>query len=148
MAEAALRQFSLDYPRVDLWLDDGHVDPVTTATSLVGDLFRCLPPLAAWRAIDLVSQGSIAPWYESASDTFARGPSEHLLSRGRQRVAIDTVNSQVRIEKDFAVVTLVDGEAPRWGATKRLYLVFDCTRARRTRSVWQHAIQDGVLLLA
>ena len=141
-----MRQFMLDSPRVDVWLDDGYVDPAN-GTTLVADLFRCLSPLAAWRTIDVVSQGSLAPWYESAADTFARGPGEHLVPRGRQRVAIDTGNSEVRIEKDFAVVTLVDGFAPRWGATKRLYLVFDCTRAHRTRSVWQHAAQDGVLLL-
>ena len=147
MAESARTQFFLDVPRVDLWLDTcymGHLSPM----ELWEKLFTISPSVTAWRMVDAVSQGTLAPWYAAANDTFAYGNEQHLVSHERQRIAIDTVESVVRIEREFRTVQVKDGEDEQWGNPMRLYLEIDCKTKRRPRSTWQFDVkQDGILLL-
>ena len=102
-----------------------------------------MTPCVAWRVIDVISQGTLATWFESAKDTYARGLDDHLVSCGRQRIDVDTTNGVVRMEKEFVVVT-VDAETETYQPPKRLYLEFDCKGRRPVRSAWQHDLRDGV----
>ena len=147
MAKEALGQFCLDAPRVDLWINGRFCEFLEeNATQRCLDLlFRSMGPCAAWRAVDVISQGTLATWCESAGDTYARGKNEHLISRGRQRIDVDAVNNTVRIEKEFVVIT-VGGTDYTLHHPKRLYLEFDCKGRRPVKSTWQHDLRDGLLV--
>lgn len=146
MAHEAFTQFIKDIPRINLWVDGGFVFPDhQSAPLLLERFFKAMPPCLAWRVIDVLSQGTLATWFESAQDTYARGTNEHLVARGRQRIDVDTVLGIVRIEKEFAVVTL-ERDQEIFHPPKRLYLEFDCRGRRPVRSAWQHDLRDGILI--
>lgn len=150
MAHSARVQFQLDFHRIDLWCDGGFVG-FSTANDVWDALITDVGAVTAWRMIDAVSQGTLAEWYIAACGLFAGGAEEHLLPYERQRVAIDTIESVVRIEKGFRVVDLSDPDIPVWKTPAMLYLEVGCGKylcTRRTRSMWQPNVQqDGVLLL-
>lgn len=142
MSHQALHQFQKDIPRVNVWINGDFIPP-EESRGVCQILFESMSPCVAWRVLDVVSQGTLATWFESAKDTYARGKNEHLVSRGRQRIDIDTLNGIVRMEKEFVVVTL-ESHSETYQAPKRLYLEFDCKGRRPVKSAWQHDLRDGV----
>ena len=143
MAQPAFSQFQKDIPRINLWIDGEFIAPEECYELVGARFFNSTTPCVAWRVIDVISQGTLATWFESAKDTYARGVNDHLVPRGRQRIDVDTTNGVVRMEKEFVVVT-VDAESQTYHPPKRLYLEFDCKGRRPVKSAWQHDLRDGV----
>lgn len=139
MAHDAFRQFVLDLPRIDFWIDCSHQECRTPgeAKTVFDSLFDLLTPREAWIAADMVSQGSLATYWHSAYDTFARGANQHIKGTGRQHVELITTTKKVYIEKSFCVFSVINGDAV-YDVPKRLYLLMDLKKQQRVKSAWQH----------
>jgi hypothetical protein len=105
--EEVRRQFVLDAPRMDLFLDKVQLTSTTTDPEQWYDKLVSLvsPKPAALTAAEMCCQTVLAPYFSTARENLVEcGPDVHLVDGGRQKVVISVAQRRLVLEKPFEVV--------------------------------------------
>lgn len=129
------RQFVIDVPRMDMYVDGKFSRENPTS------LFMCL-----WDCFGLslhnCTQTALVSWFERGRKHYCSGDDEHLLDGGRQTVEICTKQGLITVKKPFRVVRV--GLEPLDLATIQLVITYDSSNNCKRNAWYVEPIVDAI----